>query len=117
MPLCCNQVENARRVCASNVERIWSSWTVGAICVRGIVPPSASFGPFCEPGDSSMYVSPSSDFWRRIACVSAGRGAYWRSIWKTAFVRPVWRSSETETTLPTLTPEIRTSDSCASCTA
>ena len=61
-----------------------------------------------------MYVSPSSDFWRRIARVSAGRGAYWLSIWITALVRPAVRSSETETTLPTLTPEIRTSDSCAS---
>ena len=35
----------------------------------------------------------------------------------TALVRPVCRSSETETTLPTLTPEIRTSDSWASWTA
>ena len=90
---------------------------MGATWPRGSVPPSGSFGPFADPGESSTYVSPSTDFWRRIARVSAGRGAYWLSISIVAFSSPVCLSSPTETTLPTLTPEIRTSDSAASCTA
>ena len=49
--------------------------------------------------------------------MSDGLGAYLGSIWMTAFVSPVWRSSETATTLPTLTPEIRTSDCTPSWTA
>jgi hypothetical protein len=57
-----------------------------------------------------MYVSPKSVLARRIARVSAGRGAYRESISITARVRPVRRSGWTSITLPTLTPEIRTSD-------
>ena len=41
--------------------------------------------------------------------MSAGRGANCGSISITARVSPVWRSRLTPTTLPTLTPEIRTS--------
>ena len=49
--------------------------------------------------------------------MSAGRGAYWGWICMTALVSPVLVSSDTATTFPTLTPEIRTSDCGPSSTA
>ncbi len=109
MPCCCIQVWNAARVAGSKVERIWSSWTVGAIWAWGSDPPSRSLRALDDPGESSTYVSPSNVFWRRIARVSAGRGANCGSISITARVSPVCRSRRTLTTLPTSTPEIRTS--------
>ncbi len=53
IPCCCIQVWKAWRVVGSKVERIWSSCTVGATWPWGSAAPSASFGPLCEPGESS----------------------------------------------------------------
>ena len=73
----------------------------------GIVPPSGSEPEVLVPVDSSMYASPSSVFSRRIACVSIGIGAncFLRSIATSELTPSGW----TLVTLPTSTPEIRTS--------
>jgi hypothetical protein len=55
-----------------------------------------------SPGDSSTYVSPSSVFWRRIARVSFGIGAYWWSIASVTFVRALCTSTFFALTLPTV---------------
>jgi hypothetical protein len=49
--------------------------------------------------------------------VSRGSGAYFASSWIVASDRPVAASGSIVLTLPTETPEIRTSASCASCPA
>jgi hypothetical protein len=77
------------------------------------VAPSGRVGPFLFPGVSSTYVSPSRVFWRSIARVSAGIGAYWLSSSIEASASPSLPRL-TDFTLPTETPEIRTSDSTAS---
>ena len=69
------------------------------------------------PGVSSTYVSPSSVFWRSIAFASAGSGLYLASSSSVTSERPVLASGSIALTLPTGTPEIRTSASVASCDA
>ena len=76
-------------------------------CDAGIVPPSGSFGPERFPVESSTYASPSRVFSRRIARVSAGIGAYW--LWRSSVTYELTPRAWTFSTLPTLTPEIRTS--------
>ena len=96
-----------RCVGASNDPSTWSSACVDWIWAGGIVPPSGSLRPEWLPGDMAMYASPSRVFWRRMARVSAGSGANrgWMSIVTSEFTP----RARTATTLPTLTPEMRTS--------
>ena len=81
--------------------------------MTGIVPPSGIRPLDGFPGVSSMYVSPSSVFRRSTARVLRGSGAYCWDSSITACVNPS-DPSEIAFTLPTLTPEIRTSASWAS---
>jgi hypothetical protein len=95
------------RIDGVNVFRIWSSPTFVVTWLAGIVPPSGSTGAEFVPGVISRYTSSSSDFSRTVMCASRWIGAYWSSIWITTRVRGPSRL--TPTTLPTLTPAIRTS--------
>ena len=106
---------SARRVGRSNARSTSSSSICACTLRAGSTPPSGSFAALGEPGDSATYVSPSRVLDRRIACESAGSGAYWDLIWIVARVRPIWRVSLT--TLPTSTPEMRTSACSDSVTA
>ena len=80
------------------------------------MPFSGSSPSLLSPGVSSTYVSPSSVFERRIARESLGIGAYRSSSWIVASVVSPGPSSSL-TTLPTGTPEMRTSACWASCVA
>jgi hypothetical protein len=62
------------RVGLSKAENTSSSSTVGSTWTSGSRPPSASSSR-PRPGASSMYVSPSSVFWRRISRASRRTGA------------------------------------------
>jgi hypothetical protein len=105
----------SRRVAGVNARITSSSSVVGWTLASGRRPPSGSFGASPEPGDSSTYVSPSSVLVRRIARASRASGAYFESSCSVASVRcPPCASA---TTLPTGTPEIRTSAWSASCVA
>ena len=79
--------------------------------------------PGLLPAVSSMYVSPSSVFWRRIARASELIGANCGSISIVAcvvswpFTRLPSGASWIDLTVPTDTPPTRTSDSVASCVA
>jgi hypothetical protein len=64
-----------------------------------------------------MKLSPSSVFWRRIARVSTGTGPYFGSNSISTSVTLPAGGSDSDWTLPTLTPPIRTSDCFASVTA
>ena len=108
---------NAARVFGSNVRRISSSSTVSEMLPSGSSPPSSSARAPSVPGVSSTYVSPSSVFCRRIACASEGSGAYFERSSIVTIERPVSVSGSIALTLPTGTPEIRTSASVASCDA
>jgi hypothetical protein len=90
---------------------------VGATAFLARVPFSGS-GPalFARFGASSTNVSPSSVFARSIALAPAGIGAYFASSSIVARVE-LSLSASSETTLPTVTPEMRTSACRVSCAA
>ena len=100
-------VLKSRRVAGVNARITSSSSVVGWTRASASRPPSGIFGALREPGDSSTYVSPSSVFVRRIACALLASGAYFESSCSVASVR--WPCCASPTTLPTGTPEIRTS--------
>ena len=101
----------------SNARKISSSWTVSATCPRGSVPPSASILPWrgCRASARRRSRRAASSGAGSRACRSAAartRGSIWirRRSGVSAFGSLVF-------TLPTGTPEIRTSASWASCVA
>ena len=110
---CCHTWK-LRRVLGSSTERMSSSVTDGSTWLSASCAPSARYGPACCSGGSAARRSP------RAASSGAGSRACSRGSARTgcaisivASVRPSLPSFS-ETTWPTLTPLIRTSDCSAS---